>query len=469
MSKRAQKRYTCQSCGAVLSKWSGQCMECHEWNSIVEEIIEVTPRSLASQKKSQSAKIDFHALNETFDNVERHISDIAELDRVLGGGFVPGSTILVGGDPGIGKSTLLLQCAAALSKKTSVAYVSGEEGVDQISLRARRLNISTAPVQLANATNVRSIIENIAHLKPTLLIIDSIQTIYVDTIESAPGTVSQVRASAFELIRMAKQNGTILVMVGHVTKDGAIAGPRVLEHMVDAVLYFEGERGHPFRILRAVKNRFGATDEIGVFDMTSQGLQQVTNPSELFLSDRKEKIPGSCVFAAIEGTRPVLTEIQALVTSSSLTIPRRSAIGWDSNRLSMILAVLEARAYYKFSTCDIYLSVAGGLRIVDPGADLAAAIALISALTNKPVPANLIAFGEIGLAGDIRLANHSDARLREAAKLGFKQALIPERSTRKFSKFALHKNSVSHVNELKALLASANHRTTQNKSKTGIA
>lgn len=354
---------------------------------------------------------------------------IAELDRVCGGGLVPGSALLVGGDPGIGKSTLLLQAAAALAGTgLKVAYISGEEAVDQVRLRAARLGLSPATVGLASATNVGDIVATLEENdRPQVVVIDSIQTMYLDTLDSAPGSVAQVRACSHELIRLAKRRGFALFLVGHVTKEGALAGPRVMEHMVDTVLYFEGERGHHFRILRAVKNRFGATDEIGVFEMTDTGLGEVLNPSALFLAERRGNISGSCVFAGIEGTRPVLVEIQALVSSSGGGSPRRAVVGWDSSRLSMIMAVLEARCGLALGSNDVYLNVAGGLRIGEPAADLAVAAALVSAACGTPVPADLAVFGEVGLSGEIRAVTQGEARLKEAAKLGFAEALSPRR------------------------------------------
>ncbi len=357
----------------------------------------------------------------------RMASGIAELDRALGGGFVAGSATLFAGDPGIGKSTLLLQAAAKLALAgKAVAYVSGEEAADQVRLRARRLGLGTAPVQLAAATSVRDILTTLSlGPPPALVVIDSIQTMHSDLIEGAPGTVSQVRASAQELIRFAKERGTALVLVGHVTKDGSIAGPRVLEHMVDTVLSFEGERSHQYRILRAIKNRFGGTDEIGVFAMEEGGLGEVTNPSSLFLTQRDESVTGTVVFPALEGTRPVLVEVQALVVRlASGATPRRAVVGWDSGRLAMILAVLEARCGLSFSTCEVYLNIAGGYRLTDPAADLAVAVALVSALSERPVPADTIAFGEIALSAEVRPVAHAGLRLKEAAKLGFERALV---------------------------------------------
>ena len=360
---------------------------------------------------------------------------IVELDRVTGGGFVMGSAVLVGGDPGIGKSTLLLQAAAALSAKGKrVVYVSGEEAVAQIRLRAQRLELGRAPVELLSETSVEIILATLqAGPAPDLVIIDSIQTLWTERVDSAPGTVTQVRTSAQALTRFAKRSGAALVLVGHVTKDGQIAGPRVVEHMVDAVLYFEGDASHAFRILRGVKNRYGATDEIGVFEMTTLGLSEVANPSALFLDQRDEGAAGSAVFAGMEGTRPVLCEIQALVSPSPLGTPRRAVIGWDAGRLSMVLAVLESRCGVRIGGNDIYLNVAGGLRVTEPAADLAVAAALISSLTGAPLPADAVYFGEISLAGGVRPVVHAALRLREAQKLGFRTAITgrlnaPDRS-----------------------------------------
>ncbi|MCR4282968.1 MAG: DNA repair protein RadA, partial [Bauldia sp.] len=361
------------------------------------------------------------------DEAPRTRAGIDEFDRVTGGGFVRGSTLLVGGDPGIGKSTLLLQVAAALAEAGQpVVYVSGEEAVAQIRLRAERLGLADAPVKLAAETSVEDILATLADDKPpALLIVDSIQTLWTGLADSAPGTVTQVRASAQALIRYAKQTGTAVVFVGHVTKDGQIAGPRVVEHMVDGVLYFEGEGGHHFRILRAVKNRFGPTDEIGVFEMTGAGLREVANPSELFLGERNARTPGAAVFAGMEGTRPLLVEIQALVAPTTLGTPRRAVIGWDQSRLAMVLAVLEAHCGVRLGDCDVYLNVAGGLRINEPAADLAVAAALVSSRLNAPLPSDTVYFGEVSLSGAVRPVGHAPARLREAQKLGFARAVMP--------------------------------------------
>ena len=426
-------RYVCQSCGALASKWSGRCEACGEWNTIVEEAPrEAAPKGIGA---GRGQKIEFQPITGTGAPVARRSTGNAEFDRVTGGGLVPGSALLIGGDPGIGKSTLLLQIANALAatsggaREATVAYITGEESVEQVQMRARRLDLAASGVELAAATSVRDILTSIDRAQaPDLVVIDSIQTMYVDTLDSAPGTVAQVRGAAAELIRLAKRRGFTVVLVGHVTKEGQIAGPRVLEHMVDTVLYFEGERGHQFRILRAVKNRFGPANEIGVFEMTDAGLMGVENPSFLFLGERREDSSGTAVFAGIEGTRPVLVEIQALVAPSALGTPRRAVVGWDSARLAMLLAVLEARCGLVLAGKDVYLNVAGGLRIVEPGADLAVAAALVSAAADRPVPANTVFFGEVGLGGEVRAVSQPELRLREAAKLGFASACMPARS-----------------------------------------
>ncbi len=429
---KVQKSFICQSCGSVTSKWGGKCEACNEWNTISEETqSESAPKGLGNAKRGKSLEL-VSLKGESNKNVPRHVSGMPEFDRVTGGGMVPGSAILIGGDPGIGKSTLLLQvvCKLANAGKTCL-YVSGEEAVDQVRLRARRLGLAEAPVALASATSVRDIVASMETNPMDLIVIDSIQTMYVDTIESAPGTVTQVRTCTQELIRVAKKRGIAILFVGHVTKDGQIAGPRVLEHMVDAVLYFEGDRGHQFRILRTVKNRFGPTDEIGVFEMANEGLVEVPNPSALFLAQRQNNVAGSAVLAGLEGTRPVLVEVQALVAQSTLGTPRRAVIGWDSNRLAMVLAVLEARCGVTLSSSDIFLNIAGGIRISEPAADLAGAAALLSSQSNIPVPGNTVFFGEVGLAGEIRAVSQPDVRLKEAGKLGFDRAVIPERPTKK--------------------------------------
>jgi DNA repair protein RadA/Sms len=447
---KAQSVYICQSCGTTYSKWAGKCEACGAWNSMTEEIANDTiPKGLKPQHKAKTIPFVGLKRDETAP-IPRRITHIGEFDRVTGGGLVKGSALLIGGDPGIGKSTLLLQVVAALAQNAKCAYISGEESVDQVRLRAARLGFENRTVDLASTTNVRDIISAIDQGGYDVVVIDSIQTMYIDNLESAPGTVSQVRASAAELIRITKKRGTTLFLVGHVTKDGQIAGPRVLEHMVDCVLYFEGDRGHQFRILRTVKNRFGATDEIGVFEMASEGLCEVLNPSALFLSERQENTSGSCVFAGMEGTRPLLVEIQALVAPSPLGTPRRAVIGWDQGRLAIVLAVLEARCGVKIGMNDIYLNIAGGLKVTEPAADLAVALALISALSGVPVPHDMVAFGEIGLSGEVRSVGQSETRLKEASKLGFHQALTPKpkRSADKTS----HGLTLTTIGQLKDIL-----------------
>ena len=429
MAKNSSQ-YVCQNCGAVAGKWSGKCEACGTWNSIVEEAVTLTPKGM---KPGKSKGLETASLADAVKPHTRETTGIGELDRVLGGGLVEGSAILLGGDPGIGKSTLLLQAASILATGgRDVLYISGEESLAQIQLRSQRLGLTTSPLTLATATSVRDILSSIdGPGAPDVVVIDSIQTMFVDSIESAPGTVAQVRASAHELIRAAKKRGFALILVGHVTKDGQIAGPRVLEHMVDTVLYFEGDNGQYYRILRAVKNRFGATDEIGVFAMNDTGLSEVKNPSALFLHARENPVSGAAVFAGMEGTRPLLVEIQALVSPSTMSTPRRATVGYDSARLAMILAVLETRAGMKFSDKEVFLNVAGGLKIHEPAADVAVAMALLSALLDKPLPTRLIGFGEIGLTGEIRAVSRTDTRLKEATALGFTTSVIPSSSPEK--------------------------------------
>lgn len=417
-------QYVCQECGSAHRKWAGKCDACGAWNSLVEETLNQVPKGM---KAGKGLKLATASLAQSATPPDRIQSGIAELDRVLGGGLVADSAVLIGGDPGIGKSTLLLQAAATMAKMgREVLYVSGEESLTQIQLRAERLGLKNAPLTLAAATSVRDILSTVDVAEaPAVVVIDSIQTMFVDSLDSAPGTVAQVRTSAHELIRAAKKRGFALILVGHVTKDGQIAGPRVLEHMVDTVLYFEGDRGQVYRILRAVKNRFGATDEIGVFQMRDSGLEQVTNPSALFLHERESPVSGAAVFAGMEGTRPILVEIQALVSPSNMTTPRRAAVGFDGGRLAMILAVLETRAGMRFADKEVFLNVAGGMKISEPAADVTASLALISALLDKPLPAGLVSFGEIGLTGEIRAVSRADTRLKEARQLGFTQAIIP--------------------------------------------
>ena len=428
MAKRSLD-FVCQNCGAAYGRWQGKCDACGEWNTIAEEKAGSALRPAGPGRAPSKGRLfALEPLSGEAHEAPRLATGIGEFDRVAGGGLVRGAVLLVGGDPGIGKSTLLIQVAASLARLAHRAvYISGEEAVAQVRLRAERLGLSDAKVELAAETSVEDIIATLMHDEiPRLVVVDSIQTMWTSTVESAPGTVTQVRGSAQALIRFAKQTGSAVILVGHVTKDGQIAGPRVVEHMVDAVLSFEGEGSHQFRILRAVKNRFGPTDEIGVFEMTGLGLQEVANPSELFLSERDLGSPGTAVFAGIEGTRPLLVEIQALVAPTSLGTPRRAVVGWDPSRLSMVIAVLEAHCGVRLSGHDVYLNVAGGLRIQEPAADLAAAAALVSSLANAPLPPHAVFFGEASLSGAVRPVAQSAARLKEAAKLGFTQAYVPE-------------------------------------------
>src|SRR6201990_1186539 len=421
--------FVCQNCGAAYNRWQGKCESCGEWNTLVEEdVTGATSARVSLRSKRKGRTFQLESLTGKSQDAPRLSSGMAELDRVTGGGFVRGSVLLVGGDPGIGKSTLLTQATSLLARGGHRAvYISGEEAVAQVRLRAERLGLSDAPVQLASETSVEDIVSTLSEgAVPRLIVIDSIQTMWTDTVESAQGTVTQVRASAQALIRFAKKSGAAIILVGHVPKDVQIAGPRVVEHMVDAVLSFEGEGSQQFRILRAVKNRFGPTDEIGVFEMTGLGLREVSNPSELFLSERDLGSPGTAVFAGIEGTRPVLVELQALVAPTTLGTPRRAVVGWDPSRLSMVLAGLEGHCGVKLSGHDVYLNVAGGLRIQEPAADLAAAAALVSSLVNAPLPPDAVYFGEISLSGAVRPVAQTASRLKEAAKLGFGRAVLPE-------------------------------------------
>ena len=424
---KQKTQFICQNCGSIHARWAGRCDACGAWNTIVEENPSAGIGGGPARAPKKGRPVALVKLDGESEEAPRIASKMAELDRVTGGGFVRGSAVLVGGDPGIGKSTILMQAAAALARQNQrVIYVSGEEAIAQVRLRARRLGAADTEVLLAAETNVEDILATLAEgPRPDLVIVDSIQTLWSDQAEAAPGTVTQVRTGVQAMIRFAKQTGTAMVLVGHVTKEGQLAGPRVVEHMVDTVLYFEGDRGHQFRIVRAVKNRFGATDEIAVFEMGDAGLAEVANPSALFLADREAPVSGACVFAGIEGTRPLLMELQALVAESPLGTPRRAVVGWDGARLAMVLAVLETRCGVRFGASDIYLNVAGGLRVREPAADLAAAAALLSALTDKPLPQKMVAFGEVSLAGEIRPVTQMEARLKEAAKLGFTEALVP--------------------------------------------
>ena len=450
MAKASKSSHVCQSCGATAPRWTGKCPACGEWNTLVEETDAGPPPGSGITKQSKGRIVQLQTLKGSTNEAPRFSTGIAELDRVSGGGIVPGSAMLIGGEPGIGKSTLLLQLTANLARTGKRAlYFSGEEAIAQVRLRAERLGLADAPVGLASETNLSNILATLSEGPPAhLVVIDSIQTLWADTLDAAPGTVSQVRAAAQSLIRYAKMAGSSLLLVGHVTKDGQIAGPKVIEHMVDTVLYFEGDRGHPYRILRAVKNRFGPTDEIGVFEMVTGGLREVANPSELFLGDRDGASPGAAVFAGIEGTRPLLVEIQALVAPSGLGTPRRAVVGWDSNRLSMLLAVLEARSGISFSGHDVYLNVAGGLKITEPAADLAAAAALLSSISNVALPKDAVYFGEVSLSGAVRAASMMTARLKEASKLGFTKAVLPESGDIDTSGLKLTVSRIAHVKAL---------------------
>jgi len=444
---RPATAYVCQECGSSTPQWAGKCPGCGAWNTLVEEV------SGGAGPKAPSGKgklVTLESLDAKVPDAPRISSGLTELDRVSGGGLVPGSAILVGGDPGIGKSTLLLQAAAQLAGAGhSAIYFSGEEATAQVRLRAERLGLASAPVGLAAETSLANILRTLSDAKPSpdLVIIDSIQTLWSDALESAPGTVSQVRACAQALVRHAKRTGAALVLVGHVTKDGQIAGPKVVEHMVDTVLYFEGDGAHQYRILRAVKNRFGPSDEIGVFEMRGDGLREVANPSELFLGERDNASPGAAVFAGMEGTRPVLVEIQALVAPSPLGTPRRAVVGWDSSRLAMILAVLDTRCGLQLGAHDVYLNVAGGLKITDPAADLAAAAALVSSFTSTPLPSGEIYFGEVSLSGAVRPVGHMSARLKEAEKLGFTSATIPAKAKLDTEETELELKSIAHLSD----------------------
>ncbi len=421
---KSKKQFICQSCGNIYSRWIGKCEQCNQWNTITEEN-NSKPSGVLS--KSKGKRINFEKLNDVNYEYSRIKTNLNELDRVIGGGFVPGSVTLIGGDPGIGKSTLLLQLVGKLSdQKEKCIYVSGEESLSQIKMRADRLGVKNNDIEFASITNASDIATTInSGKKRCVLVIDSIQTMYLPQLDSSPGTVSQVRASAHELILAAKKTNTILILIGHLTKDGAIAGPKVLEHMVDTVLYFEGDNNFQYRILRSFKNRFGANNEIGVFEMLNNGLKEIVNPSAMFLSDRQKNISGTSIFAGLEGTRPILVEIQALVTHSTLVTPRRVIVGWDISRLAMLCAVLEARCKIHLSNMDIFLNIAGGIKLFEPAADLAVAAAIISSVKNIPLSFSSVFFGEVGLSGEIRKVNQPELRIKEASKLGFNKINLP--------------------------------------------
>ena len=427
--------FECQNCGVKYTRWVGKCDNCDSWNSIVEVRDEQSAVPTGITAGVGGIKLTFQNLDGRVDDFPRTKCELKELDRVLGGGLVAGGVILVGGDPGIGKSTILLQTASNIARAGGkVFYLTGEESVNQVRMRAIRLRLQNAPVNLAANSNIRDIVATLKEEDNVrVVVIDSIQTMFLDNIESAPGTISQVRSCANELIRLAKLKNFTLFLIGHVTKEGSLAGPRVLEHMVDTVLYFEGERGHHFRILRSVKNRYGPTDEIGVFEMTDKGLTEVENPSALFLAERRGNISGNSVFAGVEGTRPLLLEIQALVSTSNYGTAKRSVVGYDLARLSMITAVLDARCHQEFYSNDIFLNITGGLKITEPAADLAVAVALMSSKNNVPAPADMVIFGEIGLSGEIRGVSFTEQRIKEAVKLGFKKILLPKTVKKKYT------------------------------------
>ncbi|MCW2273951.1 DNA repair protein RadA [Rhodoblastus acidophilus] len=459
---KSRTSFICQACGAVFPRWQGKCEACGEWNTLHEEAPTAGIGALAARGAKKGRIFALEGLSGESKPAPRVLSGLAELDRVTGGGFVPGSVLLIGGEPGIGKSTLLIQACAALARKGErVVYISGEEAAAQVRLRAERLGLSDAAVELAAETSVEDIIATLsAGRRPALVVIDSIQTMWTETADATAGTVTQVRGAAQALIRFAKLSGACVILVGHVTKDGQIAGPRVVEHMVDAVASFEGDGSHHFRILRNVKNRFGPTDEIGVFEMTGGGLTEVANPSALFLAGRDGSAAGAAVFAGMEGTRPVLVEIQALVAPSALGTPRRAVVGWDPSRLSMLVAVLETHGRVKLGQHDIYLNVAGGMKIAEPAADLAAAAALVSSLVGAVLPQNMVFFGEVGLSGAVRPVPHAGLRLKEASKLGFSRAVAPQGASDKSEKPAgMGLTAIRHIGEAIADIAALGRRS----------
>jgi DNA repair protein RadA/Sms len=422
--------FVCQNCGAQQTRWLGRCPDCQEWNTLAEERLPSEPKGSARRGRTGTAPQPESITAVAPANEERSSSGIGELDRVLGGGVVPGSVVLIGGDPGIGKSTLVLQALARLAQRGPALYVSGEESPQQIKMRADRLGASAPQLLVLAETSVEAVLDHAQSVEPVVLAVDSIQTVFTEQLASTPGSIGQVRESAALIVQFAKRQGLATVLVGHVTKEGAFAGPRVLEHMVDTVLYFEGDRGHSFRILRAVKNRFGSTNEIGVFEMKENGLQAVANPSALFLAERPVDVPGSVVIASIEGTRPILVELQALVSPSSLGTPRRTTLGMDHNRVALLVAILEKKMGLQLTGHDIFLNVAGGVRLDEPAADLGAVLAVASSFLNRPVDPHTLIAGEVGLAGEVRAIGQAEARVREGAKLGFKRCILPESSRR---------------------------------------
>jgi len=449
MAKRGRTRYRCESCGSQTPKWAGQCPDCGAWNTLVEEVTAAATPAAAGGKRSRGPAPKTWDLAEVGTAREaRYPTGIGELDRVLGGGLVHGSVVLLGGDPGIGKSTLLLQTTAALATGPQVLYVSGEESLSQVTLRAQRLGIADAGVRLLAETSVERILDAAAAEQPRVMVIDSIQTMFTEDLQSAPGGVAQIRESAARLVRYAKDHDTALFLVGHVTKEGTLAGPRVLEHMVDTVLYFEGEGGSRWRMVRAVKNRFGAVNELGVFAMGDQGLKPVANPSAIFLSRHDDPVPGSVIMITREGTRPLLVEVQALVDASPLSNPRRVTLGLEQNRLSMLLAVLHRHAGVAMFDQDVYVNVVGGVRIAETGADLAVLVACLSSFRDQPLPHGLAVFGEVGLAGEIRPVPNGEERLREAAKHGFRRAIVPKANAPKHAPEGLEVQAVGRLSEV---------------------
>lgn len=440
---KAKSFYVCQSCGAAHTRWNGSCNACNAWNTLVEEL---APAGVKASAPAGNMSVQLARLDSQTAPPPRLKTGMEELDRVSGGGLVAGSAVLIGGDPGIGKSTLLLQAAASMALAgVSVLYLSGEEAEDQIRLRAQRLGVSGAPIGLASTNQLEAILGTLRATDAQVVIVDSIQTLASAQLDSAAGTVAQVRHCGHELVKAAKSQGFVLILVGHVTKDGTLAGPRVLEHMVDAVLQFEGDRSHQYRLLRAIKNRFGATDEIGVFSMRDSGLEEISNPSQLFLTERDNPVAGSAICTAVEGTRGLLVEIQALIAPAAYGTPRRSVVGWDANRLAMIVAVLETRAGLELGFSDIYLNVAGGLKLNEPAADLAVAAALVSAHKGKPLDPTSVYFGEISLTGEIRRVSFPDIRLKEAQRLGYKTAFAPKATE---SQKGIVARPIGHISQL---------------------
>lgn len=462
-AKKLSAQFYCTECGANYQKWLGKCESCSAWNTI-EEFKQSSSFSSSSSKTRLKDSITFTTLNENIKEAARYLSGIKEFDRVCGGGLVEGSAVLIGGDPGIGKSTILMQVVAKLSSSHSCVYISGEESVDQIKRRASRLNLKNNSLKISSATCIQDILYSIELLKDVqVIIIDSIQTVYSEEISAIPGSVSQVKACANEIINYCKKNNIIVIMVGHVTREGQIAGPRVLEHMVDCVLYFEGEKNNNFRILRAVKNRFGATDEIGIFEMTEYGLNEIENPSALFLHDYLANVNGTAVFSGIEGLRSLLVEVQALIVPTVFPSPKRAVVGADSNRTSMLTAVIESRSGIVFANKDIYLNIAGGLRIIEPALDLAICGALISAIMQKPLPIGTIFFGEVSLSGQIRSVSHIEKRLSESMRLGFTSAIIPKiplKQKKLIKKDILDTIKVIEISSIKDIVSIVNNKYT---------